>query len=77
VRLFLKHPDEMDRLRDFILHPCPFDGCRREEGWAVDNGESSYSRLDKPSPIRNWETCCESEDILLRKKKRPRQKKGG
>ncbi len=76
VRLFLKHPDEMDRLRDFILHPCPFEVAAREEGWAVDNGAIVHTHdYDKAVTYKDWETCCESEDILLREEEEAPVKK--
>ena len=67
VRLFLKHPEEINRLRDFILNPCPFEVAAREEGWEVqDNAIIHTHDYDKAVTYKSWEDCCESEDIVLR-----------
>ena len=76
VRLFLKHPEEINRLRDFIQHPCPFEVAAREEGWAVAEDKITHVHdYDKSVSYKNWETCCESEDILLREEEPAPQKK--
>src|SRR5271155_4465368 len=67
VRLFLKHPEEMNRLRDYITHPCRFEIAAREEGWQVQDDSIIHTHdYDKSVCYKNWEDCCQSEDIVLR-----------
>ena len=67
VRLFLKHPEEMNRLRDYITHPCRFEIAAREEGWQVQDDAIIHTHdYDKSVCYKNWEDCCQSEDIVLR-----------
>src|SRR3569833_236601 len=67
VRLFLKHPEEMDRLRDYITHPCPFEVDARDEGWEVQVDQIINTHdYDKSVSYKSLQFCCHSEDILLR-----------
>ena len=67
VRLFLKHPEELDKLREYVTHPCPFEVAARDEGWAVeDNAILHIHDYDKSVRYENWKSCCDSEDIVLR-----------
>jgi hypothetical protein len=67
VRLFLKYPEEVDRLRDYIMHPCRFETAAREEGWEVQDDAIIHTHdYDKAVTYKSWEDCCNSEDIVLR-----------
>ncbi|MDB5394710.1 MAG: hypothetical protein JWM91_2216 [Rhodospirillales bacterium] len=67
VRLFLKYPEEVDRLREYITHPCPYEVAAREEGWEVQDDAIIHTHdYDKAVTYKKWEDCCESEDIVLR-----------
>jgi hypothetical protein len=82
VRLFLKYPEEVDRLRAFITHPCPFEVAAREEGWEVQDDRIIHTHdYDKAVTYKKWEDCCQSEDIVLRENepepKRRRLLRGG
>jgi hypothetical protein len=67
VRLFLKYPEEVDRLREYITHPCRFETAAREEGWEVQDDAIIHTHdYDKAVTYKNWEDCCNSEDIVLR-----------
>jgi hypothetical protein len=67
VRLFLKYPEEVDRLREYIMHPCRFEVAAREEGWEVQDDAIIHTHdYDKAVTYKKWEDCCESEDIVLR-----------
>jgi hypothetical protein len=67
VRLFLKHPEEMDRLRTYINNPCRFEVAAREEGWQVQDDAIIHTHdYDKAVSYKNWADCCQSEDIVLR-----------
>ena len=76
VRLFLKHPEEVDRLREFILSPCAFEVAAREEGWQVEDDAIIHVHdYDKAVSYKCWEDCCESEDIILREEEPAPKKK--
>ena len=67
VRLFLKYPEEVDRLRDYIMHPRRFETAAREEGWEVQDDAIIHTHeYDKAVTYKSWEDCCNSEDIVLR-----------
>lgn len=67
VRLFLKHPEEMDRLRDYVTCPCPYEKAAREEGWEVQDDKIIHTHdYDHSVSYNSWEDCCHSEDIVLR-----------
>jgi hypothetical protein len=73
VRLFLKYPEEVDRLRDFVTHPCPFEVAARDEGWQVQDDAIIHTHdYDRAVTYKKWEDCCQSEDIVLREEEPPR-----
>jgi hypothetical protein len=67
VRLFLKYPEEVDRLREYITHPCRFETAARDEGWEVQDDAIIHTHdYDKAVTYKSWEDCCNNEDIVLR-----------
>ena len=57
----------MDRLRDYITRPCPYEKAAREEGWEVQNDQIIHTHdYDHSVSYKSWEDCCHSEDIVLR-----------
>ncbi len=67
VRQFLKIPEEIDRLREFVAHPCPYEAAARDSGWQVqDDSIVHVHDYDKSVSYRRWQDCCDSEDIILR-----------
>jgi hypothetical protein len=75
VRLFLKYPEEVDRLREYATHPCPYEVCAREEGWQVQDDEIIHTHdYDRAVTYKKWEDCCQSEDIVLRQEEPARRR---
>jgi len=66
VRHFLKHPDELDRLRDYVQKPGPCETAAHRQGWIVENGRICHIHdLERSVSYKTWPACCEGEDIVV------------
>ena len=77
VRVFLKDPVELDQLLSFVQTPCRHELAARQHGWATDS-ESIYHvhDYDRSVHYKNWEECCESEDIVVNEDSRETPRDG-
>jgi hypothetical protein len=65
VRHFLKFPDEIDLLRDYVQQMTPQETAARREGWTVVGGRIWHVHdYDRSVSYKSWQACCEGEDII-------------
>jgi hypothetical protein len=66
VRMFLKHPFELDNLLAYVNNPCRFEAAARQQGWVVDDKAIYHAHdYDRAISYRSWRECCEAEDIVV------------
>jgi hypothetical protein len=73
LRVFVKHPDELDCLLAWTESPTDTETAAREAGWGVENDRICHVHdLDRNVCYRTWEECCAGEDIEPRPLTAPR-----